>query len=190
MKFLLYAAANTNAQLAYIAPDAVCETITIEDSYVPAAVGMLRAVIINGGSAVKTLRFQNNDITTEVGISWGDGTPPSMDFEFSGNRFTDNSNHYGFLRMLQTNTYNIRSDGTNRFSSGTVFLTMPVTAVDARVYGWDIAADPIALPLPAVAGQFFTSTRSGAANQGPSISTSASFVALGTGASGVNTVIS
>lgn len=59
------------------------------------------------------------------------------------------------------------------------------------VYSEDVAIDPIAMAsvLPTTSGQRLRSTRAGAANQGPAVRTSAGWVALGTGASGANTVI-
>lgn len=59
------------------------------------------------------------------------------------------------------------------------------------VYTEDAAIDPIALSasLATTAGQRCRSTRAGATNQGPSVRVAAGWVALGTGASGANTVI-
>lgn len=98
----------------------------------------------------------------------------------------------GLIRVNSASglTVNVRSTGTTKIATGVwSIVSAGGGAHSIRAYGWDIAVDPLTLPLAAVAGQFFTSTRPVAVNQGPSVSTAAAFVALGTGAIGANTVI-
>jgi len=75
----------------------------------------------------------------------------------------------------------------NTFSSAT-----PVAATGSatfEVYTFDIAVDPITVTgLATTNGQFLTSTQA-ATEGGPTVRSAAGWVALGTGASGVNTVI-
>lgn len=78
----------------------------------------------------------------------------------------------------------------NTWTGGSV----PVSAFNGAkvaVYSEDVAMDPIASAavFPTTAGQRLRSTRAGAANQGPAVRVAAGWVALGTGASGANTLI-
>lgn len=57
-------------------------------------------------------------------------------------------------------------------------------------YGWDITTDPLGNGQATTAGQYLYSTRATAINQGPMVRTAAGWIALGTGAAGVNTVAS
>lgn len=79
----------------------------------------------------------------------------------------------------------------NTWTGGSVPISTANSATVA-VYSEDLAIDPIALAasLPTTAGQRCRSTRAGATNQGPAVRVAAGWVALGTGASGANTVIS
>ena len=104
----------------------------------------------------------------------------------------------GLLRPQATIQAVIRSNGCNQFlSSSPLWATFGGTNT-CQLYGWDLVADPIAwattLPggfgtLSTTQGQFFTSNRTGTTNQGPSVRTPAGWIAIGTGTSGVNTVI-
>ena len=131
-----------------------------------------------------TLVLENSKIECDYCLNTGDTCVAKVVF-VGGNRLVNVAN--GLVRGPTGADFSIHSDGTNVIVGTTVWAGSTATF---KAYGWDIAVDPIALPLAAVAGQFFTSTRSGAANQGPSRSNAANFVALGTGTDGVNTVIS
>lgn len=103
-----------------------------------------------------------------------------------GCRFDGASN--GVLRADTTAVVTARSDGTNYLTSGSWFVA-PSGTPTLTVYGWDISLDPIAVTqLTTTAGQYLNSTQAGVEG-GPSVRTPAGWVALGTGASGVNTVI-
>lgn len=79
----------------------------------------------------------------------------------------------------------------NTWTGGSVPINTANGAL-VGVYSEDLAIDPIALAasLPTTAGQRCRSTRAGATNQGPAVRVSAGWVALGTGAASVNTLIS
>ena len=103
-----------------------------------------------------------------------------------GNDFTNASN--GVVRFNATATVNLRTDGTNRLRAGS-WATAPAGTPTLNMYGWDISVDPIAVSgASATNGQYCTSTQP-TVEAGPAVRTPAGWVALGTGASGVNTVI-
>lgn len=94
----------------------------------------------------------------------------------------------GFIRTGGTPTIQIRSDGTNILAAGS-WVVVPSGTPVLTLYGWDLTVDPIALTgLAATNGQYCTSSQA-STEGGPCIKTPAGWVALGTGASGVNTVI-
>lgn len=80
------------------------------------------------------------------------------------------------------------------FGSGNLFTSAAAVAAANsatwEAYSYDIAVDPItATNLATTNGQYLTSTQA-STEGGPAIKTPAGWVAIGTGASGVNTVIS
>ena len=95
----------------------------------------------------------------------------------------------GVVRGNATATVDLHSDGTTKLVAGSWAVQASGT-LSLTVFGYDIAIDPIAQGgLLTTAGQFCYSTRASAINQGPTVRTAAGWIALGTGASGVNTVI-
>lgn len=103
-----------------------------------------------------------------------------------GNDITNASN--GVVRFNATATVNLRTDGTNRLRAGS-WSAAPAGTPTLNMYGWDISVDPITVPgSSSTVGQYCNSTQAGTEG-GPSVRTPAGWVALGTGASGVNTVI-
>lgn len=104
-----------------------------------------------------------------------------------GNDITNASN--GVVRGNATCTVTLRTDGCNRLRAG-LWAVQAAGTLTVLAYGNDIAIDPIASTfLSNTAGQFLTSSRAGAVNQGPAVRVAAGWVALGTGASQVNTLI-
>lgn len=94
----------------------------------------------------------------------------------------------GFIRTGGTPTIQIRSAGDNILSAGT-WIVVPSGTPVLTVYGYDFTFDPIALTgLATTNGQFITSSQAGVEG-GPAVRTPAGWVALGTGAAGINTVI-
>ena len=101
----------------------------------------------------------------------------------------------GVLRTDGTASVSLYSGGGNTFLNGTA-LTAGVGSgtLALSLFGWDLPYDVItgvaAVTLATAAGQYLQSTRAGAVNLGPAVRSPAGWVALGTGAAGVNTVIS
>lgn len=78
--------------------------------------------------------------------------------------------------------------GRNTYAVATEAIVV-LTPATAEVYDWDLRIDPIAVTqLATTNGQYCWSTQAGVEG-GPAVRTPAGWVALGTGASGVNTVI-
>lgn len=101
------------------------------------------------------------------------------------------SNSLGFFRVNQvTNalTCTLKTEGNQIGNANHVVV--PAGAPVISIYGWDLTVDPLALTgLATTAQQYLNSSRASAINQGPTVRSAAGWVALGTGASGVNTVI-
>lgn len=84
-------------------------------------------------------------------------------------------------------TARIYGAGHNAYASATAIVCL--TPATCEIYDWDTAIDPVALTqLATTVGQFLTSTQAGA-DGGPCVKTSVGWVALGTGAAGINTII-
>lgn len=110
----------------------------------------------------------------------------NINLSFSSNDFLNASS--GVVRFNNTFTSTIKSDGTNNLIAGS-WITVAAGTPVISLYGWDIGVDPIALTgLATTNGQYILSTQA-TTDGGPSVKTAAGWVALGTGASGVNTVI-
>lgn len=139
-----------------------------------------------GGSAVSgniTLVHCDTQISQVISTS---GTSGTINVNLHGNRFNNASG--GIVRST-TGTFNIRSAGNNVIEGTSVPVVAPSGTPVFNVYGFDLALDPIAVTtLGTTNGQFCTSTQAGVEG-GPCVRTPAGWVALGTGASGVNTVI-
>lgn len=104
-----------------------------------------------------------------------------------GNDITNATN--GVVRGSATCTVTLRTDGCNRLRAG-LWVVQASGTLTLLVYGDEVALDPIASTfLGTTAGQYLSSTRAGAVNQGPSVRVAAGWVALGTGASQANTLI-
>lgn len=108
-----------------------------------------------------------------------------------GNRYT-NSGTNGIVRLSAGVTVNFQSDGTLRLVAGSVFSIVSGTPT-LNCYGFDLSVD--AGLIAVTKGQYFTHSsavagRNAANQQGPAIAVDGThFYALGTGASGVNTLI-
>lgn len=110
----------------------------------------------------------------------------SCNLRMAGNDITNASN--GVVRFNATATVNLRTDGTNRLRAGS-WSAAPAGTPTLNMYGWDISVDPISVAgATSTVGQYCNSTQAGTEG-GPAVRTPAGWVALGTGASGVNTVI-
>ena len=110
----------------------------------------------------------------------------ACEIALSGNRFASNSN--GVVRITGSISVQIRSDGTNQFKNAAHVVVVSGTPT-ILIYGWDIGVDPIALTgLATTNGQYLLSTQA-TIEGGPTVRTAAGWVAIGTGAAGVNTVI-
>jgi hypothetical protein len=96
----------------------------------------------------------------------------------------------GVLRIQTTAGLMARVYGAGRNTYAVATEAIVVLApATAEVYDWDLRIDPIAVTqLAATNGQYCWSTQAGVEG-GPAVRTPAGWVALGTGASGVNTVI-
>jgi hypothetical protein len=96
----------------------------------------------------------------------------------------------GVLRIQTTTGLMARVFGAGRNTYAVATEAIVVLApATAEVYDWDLRIDPIAVTqLAATNGQYCWSTQAGVEG-GPAVRTPAGWVALGTGASGVNTVI-
>lgn len=144
---------------------------------------MNSAIIVNAGvTNTPTLNVEscNLDGLGTVNVS------ASCVVNLSNNSITSNSN--GVVRTGGTPTVTVRSSGTNRLGAGS-FIVVPSGTPVLTLYGWDIAVDPIALTgLATTNGQYILSTQP-TIEGGPAVKTAAGWVAMGTGASGVNTVI-
>lgn len=155
------------------------------------------------------------DVITVEGFNFNDGAQPIVlqtsassgrkIVNLVGNRFFQTAHAFRYFHSCTVNSRgNVFDTLTDCFlgsaavnmklySQGNTYISaIPfVSAAGAtiEIYGWDIAVDPIALTgLAATVGQFLTSTQAGTEG-GPAVLTPAGWVALGTGASGVNTVI-
>jgi hypothetical protein len=136
---------------------------------------------VNSASGTPTIRMINNATNTLAVFN----PSVSCTVYFSGNRCSGATN--GIVRTATNPTVVIQSGGNNLVSGS--WVVVPSGTPVLTVYGWDIAIDPIALTgLATTAGQYGTSTRA-AANGGPFVRTSVGWMALGTGAAGVNTII-
>jgi len=117
------------------------------------------------------------------------GAVISANVNATNNVTTANSN--GFVRLTQTTnalTMTLRTAGNVITNAAHVTVVSGTPTIS--IYGWDLTVDPLALTgLATTAQQFLNSSRASAINQGPTVRTAAGWVALGTGASGVNTVI-
>lgn len=104
-----------------------------------------------------------------------------------GNDITSATN--GVVRGNATCAVELKTNGGNRLRAG-AWAVQASGVLTLSVYGWDVSLDPVASTfLAATSGQFLTSSRAGAVNQGPSVRTAAGWVAVGTGTSQVNTLI-
>lgn len=101
------------------------------------------------------------------------------------NLFASNWVHAGStcININGTGTYNLRGGVT---SANTHIAIAGGASV--LVFGFGFSADPITPALAATVGQFLTSTQAGVEG-GPAVLGPAGWVALGTGAGGINTVI-
>ena len=99
----------------------------------------------------------------------------------------------GLVRNDAACTFNITSGGGNSFINSSVPAAVGGGVLTLGLYGWDLPYDVITgianITLATANGQFIKSTRVGATNLGPAVKAPAGWVALGTGASGANTVI-
>jgi hypothetical protein len=139
-----------------------------------------------GGNAVSgtiTLDGCDTSISNVISVSGVSGT---VNINLQGNRFNNAS---GGVVRATSGTYNIRSAGDNDFQGTSVPAVAPSGTPTFNFYGWDLAIDPIAQGgIGATTGQFCTSTQA-TTEGGPAVLTPAGWVALGTGAAGINTVI-
>ena len=133
--------------------------------------------------AIGTIAFKGCDTTTATVMQ----PAQSCTLVFEGNRFHNASN--GLIRCTGTPTLTVRSAGNNVLTGTSAWYVVPSGTPVTSFYGWDVAIDPIAaVGITTTAGQYCLSTQAGVEG-GPSVRTPAGWVALGTGASGVNTVI-
>lgn len=109
---------------------------------------------------------------------------------FRGNKFHNTSG--GLVRTSGTPTIVVKSAGDNVLTGTAAWIVIPSGTPVLRAYGWDIAVDPIALPLATTVGQYITSTQtgneSGAAVCG-NVNGTPAWYALAGGAAGVNAAI-
>lgn len=142
--------------------------------------GMIGGSLVSGNI---TLFHCDTQIPQIISTS---GTSGTINVNLHGNRFNNASG--GIVRST-TGTFNVRSAGNNVIEGTSVPVVAPSGTPVFNVYGFDLALDPIAVTtLGATNGQYCTSTQAGVEG-GPAVRTPAGWVALGTGASGVNTVI-
>lgn len=141
--------------------------------------------VVGGSTISGTITLQNCDTTVAQVIS-ASGVSGTVNVNLNSNRFNNSS---GGVVRATTGTWNVRSNEANEFAGTTVVALAPSGAPVFNLYGYDIRVDPIALSgIGSAVGQYVFSTQAGVEG-GPSILTPAGWVALGTGASGVNTVI-
>ena len=137
-------------------------------------------------SAVLNLQFNLCNITVPY-IFNSDATLTSTTNELhaTASKFTVT------LNVLQDTsaTWSIYASGGSSVSGGGWFRTSASSAL-YKLYGNDIALDPIAVSanIHSANGQYITSTQA-TIEGGPAVKSAAGWVALGTGAAGINTVI-
>lgn len=125
----------------------------------------------------------------------------SFGVSMSGNSFinvyadnnTFNTNQGAYRDASASGKIKVWSSGSNFYlwnADGSRKTFVPSASQTFEAHGFDLAVDPIAV-CDAVSGSMCYSIRTGAVNQGPAIYTFSlgSWVALGTGAAGVNTII-
>lgn len=158
------------------------------------AASTVRHLVITGANTDADVLFENNATNSptitvrdsRIGGAAMASIRASCTINMSGNDITNASN--GVVRFNATATVNLRTDGTNRLRAGSWSLA-PAGTPTLNMYGWDISVDPITVAgANSTNGQFCNSTQAGTEG-GPAVRTPAGWVALGTGASGVNTVI-
>ena len=189
--------------------------LTIEDCLVSGA-GANRRFLLTINSTAGTTRLRRNTVVTsgttllqcqqaasgtvyELDQNICDGTAPfafnagasSITATVNARGNQTSSNSLGFIRTATSGTIvtlSITSDGSNIIGNS-AHITVATGTAALTVKALDIKVDPIALTsLAATVGQYLFSTQA-STEGGPAILTPAGWVALGTGASGVNTVI-
>lgn len=158
------------------------------------------ALYVSGSAATvpSSIRLIGNYLNGCIyGVSYAKAS--AMKILASNNTITTSGGNNGFYRDASSGgSLSIYSSG-NAYVSGNVFARTGTQKF--AVYGYDISFDPLStaafggtagnIVVDTVAGSYLNSTRAGAVNQGPAIYTSSlgSWVAIGTGAAAVNTVI-
>ena len=167
--------------------------------------GNQRIIVLSSTSTVKTLVLDNvnsdcdqvvensatNDPTiivrdSRIGTNALLSARANCTLVLEGNDITNANN--GVIRGNATCTVNLRTNGGNRLRAGSWAVQVAGT-LTVNAYGWDIALDPISATwLGTTAGQYLSSTQTGAEG-GLSVRTAGGWVAIGAGASQVNTLI-
>ena len=145
--------------------------------------------LVNGCTSASIVARDNDTDSAAVLAFTSASAAVSATVVAEGNVATANSN--GFFRITQTtNACAVTLRTANNVISNAAHVTVVSGTPTLTIFSNDLAVDPLALTgLATTNQQTLVSTRVTANCQGPSVRTGAGWVALGTGAAGVNTVI-
>lgn len=166
-----------------------CKMVTIEDGDIPNASALV--IVSPSLATAPIINIVNNDVNTTGGFFCLVAASGNCTIALSRNRLHNVDR--GVVRFNATANVTVKSDGTNTFSGTSVIASYSAGTATLELDGFDLPFDPItgiaSITISANNGQKIKSTRAGAVNLGPAIKQPGGWVALGTGASGVNTVI-
>lgn len=146
-------------------------------------------LVLNQSTAV-TIVADNNNSDASVIFNLGSSVG-AITATLVAEKNVASANSLGFFRFNQvTNAMTVTLRTANNIITNSAHIVVPAGTPSITMFCSDIAVDPLTLTgLQTTAQQTLVSSRAGAINQGPTVRSAAGWVALGTGAAGVNTVI-